>query len=150
MRLPNWKTKSTETEIAADPRRMQEAAWPDMFANLQSAYAELTNAQFELERRAAEIAETRDLVQQIVSSMSEALFLTDRAGRVVRANPAAASLLGCPEEAILGRPLATVCGTDMLPATPWKLMELAQGERVVSVEVDIQTASGEQIPVNFS
>ena len=56
MRLPNWKSKNTETEIEDDPRRMQEAAWPDMFANLQSAYAELTNAQFELERRAAEIA----------------------------------------------------------------------------------------------
>ena len=27
MRLPNWKTKSTETEIADDPRRMQEAAY---------------------------------------------------------------------------------------------------------------------------
>jgi PAS domain S-box-containing protein len=150
MRLPNWKFKAAETEAEDDPRRMQEAAWPDMFANLQSAYAELTNAQFELERRAAEIAETRDLVQQIVSSMSEALFLTDRAGRVVRANPAAAALLGCPEEAILGRSLAAICGTEELPATPWKLMELAQGERVLSVEADIQTASGLQIPVNFS
>src|SRR5215831_11349868 len=122
MRLPSWRFKNTETNDREDgARRLHEAAWPDMFANLQSAYAELTNAQFELERRAAEIAETRDLVQQIVSSMSEALFLTDRAGRVVRANPAAAALLGCGEEAILGRSLATVCGTDELPATPWKL-----------------------------
>ena len=67
-----------------ETRRAQEAAWPDMFANLHSAYAELTNAQFELERRSSEIAETRDLVQQIVTSMSEALFLTDRAGRGTR------------------------------------------------------------------
>ena len=36
------------------PRQVYEAAWPDMFASLQTAYAELTRAQFELERRTAE------------------------------------------------------------------------------------------------
>jgi PAS domain S-box-containing protein len=133
-----------------EARRAQEAAWPDMFANLQSAYAELTNAQFELERRASEIAETRDLVQQIVTSMSEALFLTDRAGRVIRANPAAANLLGCTEDAILGRPLSAVCGTEAIPATPWKLMEVAQGDKLARVDVDIQTARNETVPVSFA
>jgi PAS domain S-box-containing protein len=121
-----------------------------MFANLQGAYADLTNAQFELERRAAEISETRDLVQQIISSMSEALFLTDRAGRVIRANPAAAALLGCTEESLQGRSLASICNTEDLPATPWKLMEIANGNRTTSVDVDINAANGEQIPVNFS
>jgi PAS domain S-box-containing protein len=150
MRLPNWKSKPSDLTQDDDARRAQEAAWPDMFANLQSAYAELTNAQFELERRASEIAETRDLVQQIVTSMSEALFLTDRAGRVIRANPAAANLLGCNEEAILGRPLTSVCGTEDIPATPWKLMEVAQGDKCARVDVDIEIAHGEIVPVSFA
>ncbi len=150
MRLPNWKSKTSDLTQDDDARRAQEAAWPDMFANLQSAYAELTNAQFELERRASEIAETRDLVQQIVTSMSEALFLTDRAGRVIRANPAAANLLGCSEEAILGRPLTSVCGTEDIPATPWKLMEVAQGDKCARVDVDIEIAHGEIVPVSFA
>ncbi len=150
MRLPNWKSKPSELTHDDETRRTQEAAWPDMFANLQSAYAELTNAQFELERRASEIAETRDLVQQIVTSMSEALFLTDRAGRVIRANPAAANLLGCNEEAILGRPLTSVCGTEDIPATPWKLMEVAQGDKCARVDVDIELPNGETVPVSFA
>ncbi len=104
MRLPTWKFRNPEEEREENARKLHEAAWPDMFANLQSAYAELTNAQFELERRTAEIAETRDLFQQVISSMSEALFLTDRSGRVIRANPAAAALLECPETTILGAP----------------------------------------------
>src|SRR5215468_10265347 len=113
MRLPSWRFKNTETNDREDgARRLHEAAWPDMFANLQSAYTELTNAQFELERRTAEIAETRDLFQHVVSSMSEALFLTDRSGRVIRINPAAANLLEFPETAIIGRPLRAVCGTE--------------------------------------
>lgn len=151
MRLPNWRFRNSETpDREEEARRLHEAAWPDMFANLQSAYAELTNAQFELERRTAEIAETRDLFQQVISSMSEALFLTDRSGRVIRANPAAAALLECQETSILGRPLNSVCGTDEIPTTPWKLMEIAPTGRVANLETEIHTMSGGTIPVSFS
>ncbi|MBO0863246.1 MAG: PAS domain-containing protein, partial [Chloracidobacterium sp.] len=151
MRLPSWRSKNTETNGREDGvRQVREAAWPDMFANLQSAYAELTNTQFELERRAAEIAETRDLFQQVVSSMTEAVFLTDRSGRVIRANPAAATLLGCLESSILSRPLTVVCGSDAIPATPWKLMEIAPTGRLANVEIEIRTMEGEAIPVSFS
>ena len=151
MRLPSWKFKNTgANDREDDARRLHEAAWPDMFANLQSAYAELTNAQFELERRTAEIAETRDLFQQVISSMTEALFLTDRSGRVIRANPAAAALLECPETSIPGRPLTAVCGSDEIPATPWKLMEIAPTGRLINLEVDVRTMDGATIPVSFS
>ena len=150
MRLPGWKFKSVDDDREENARKLHEAAWPDMFANLQSAYAELTNAQFELERRTSEIAETRDLFQQVVSSMSEALFLTDRSGRVIRANPAAAALLECSETSILGRPLTAVCSSEEIPATPWKLMEMAPTGRLTNLEVDVRTLSGAQIPVSFS
>ncbi|HEV2668751.1 MAG TPA: PAS domain S-box protein, partial [Blastocatellia bacterium] len=149
--MPSWRSKNTETNDREDGvRRLRDAAWPDMFANLQSAYAELTSTQFELERRAAEIAETRDLFQQVVSSMTEAVFLTDRSGRVIRANPAAAALLGCLESSILGRPLAVVCGSDAIPATPWKLMEIAPTGRLSNLEIEVRTMDGEAIPVSFS
>jgi len=150
MRLPTWKFRNAEEEREENARRLHEAAWPDMFANLQSAYAELTNAQFELERRTAEISETRDLFQQVISSMSEALFLTDRSGRVIRANPAAAALLECQETSILGRPLTSVCGSDDIPATPWKLMEIAPTGRITNLDADIRTMGGAVIPVSFS
>ncbi|HMY76419.1 MAG TPA: PAS domain S-box protein, partial [Blastocatellia bacterium] len=150
MRLPTWKFRNVEEDRDENARRLHEAAWPDMFANLQSAYAELTNAQFELERRTAEISETRDLFQQVISSMSEALFLTDRSGRVIRANPAAAALLECQETSILGRPLSAVCGSDEIPATPWKLMEIAPTGRLTNLDADLRTMGGAVIPVSFS
>lgn len=150
MRLPTWKFRNVEEDREENARRLHEAAWPDMFANLQSAYAELTNAQFELERRTAEISETRDLFQQVISSMSEALFLTDRSGRVIRANPAAAALLECQETSILGRPLTAVCGSDEIPATPWKLMEIAPTGRITNLDADLRTMGGAVIPVSFS
>lgn len=150
MRLPGFKFRNVEEDRQDTARKMQDAAWPDMFANLQSAYAELTNAQFELERRTVEIAETRDLFQQVVSSMTEALFLTDRSGRVIRANPAAGALLEYTEDSIIGHSLAVVCGTEDIPATPWKLLEIAPNGRLTNLDIDIRTASDVVIPVSFS
>ena len=88
--------------------RPHEAGWPDMVVNLQSAYSELTRAQFVLEHHAAEIEAARDLFLQVIESMSEALFLMDRTGCVVRVNPAAVALLECEEANLVGRPFATV------------------------------------------
>jgi PAS domain S-box-containing protein len=150
MKFPGWKGKTTELNREEGARKLHEAAWPDMFANLQSAYAELSNTQFELERRTAEIAETRDVFQQVVSSMSEALFLTDRSGRVVRANPAAAALLGYPESALHGRPLTSVCASEVIPATPWKLVEMAPDGKLSNLEIDLPGPDGVLIPVSFS
>src|SRR5262245_118146 len=113
--------KVEPSEHSDEARLLQEAAWPDMFANLQGAYAELVNTRFELERSSEQVAETRDLYQQIIASTSEAFFMTDLAGRVILTNPAAAQLLECEEEAILNQELAAICGASELPATPWQI-----------------------------
>src|SRR5688500_10283404 len=111
-----------------------------MLASLQTSYAELTQTRFELERRAAEVEETRDLFQQVIASMSEALFLLDRAGRVVRTNPAAARLLACREDEVTGRRLADITGAGDIPTTPWRLLEHSPDGALVDLELDVCTA----------
>ena len=138
------------SEHGDEARQLQEAAWPDMFANLQGAYAELVNTRFELERSSEQVAETRDLYQQIVASTSEAFFLTDLAGRVILTNPAAALLLECEEEAILNQELAAICGVSELPATPWQLMQRERGGRLENLEVEVTTVKGARVPVSFN
>jgi PAS domain S-box-containing protein len=135
---------------APGARRLHEAAWPDVLANLQTAYSELTHTKFELERRAAEIGEARDLFQRVIESMSEALFLLDRAGRVVQANPAAAALLGCDEADLAGKPLVEVCGTDQMPTTPWQLLQRAPAGSLANLELEIRTPAGRAVPVGVS
>jgi hydrogenase large subunit len=123
-------------------QRIHEAAWPDMLANLQSAYAELAQAQFELERRSGEIEGARDLFQRVIESMSEALFLVDHTGHVIRTNPAAVALFGCRESDLLQQSFARVCGTDRIPATPWQLLERAPGGTLQDVDAEVATARG--------
>lgn len=136
--------------LSSPSQALHEAAWPDMLASLQTSYAELTQTRFELERRAAEVEETRDLFQQVIASMSEALFLLDRAGRVVRTNPAAARLLDRREEEITGRLLADVTGTHDIPTTPWRLLEHSPDGALVDLELDVCTATGDTVPVSVS
>ena len=131
-------------------QQSHETAWPDMFVNLQSAYAELTREQFELERRRAEIEAERDLFLEVIESMSEAWFLMDRTGRVVRVNPAAGALLECRETELMGRPLAEICHNDAIPATPWQLLERAPSGRLPHFDGDISTWTGRLVSISLS
>jgi PAS domain S-box-containing protein len=132
------------------PQQVYEAAWPDMFASLQTAYAELTRAQFELERRTAEVEAGRDLFYEVIESMSEAWLLIDRAGRVERVNPAAAALLECEEAELVGRPFAEICGGHPIPATPWELLERAPCGRLGPSDVELSTQAGRFVPLSIS
>jgi PAS domain-containing protein len=76
-----------------------------MLSNLYVAYGDLTRSQLELERRMAEIDETRELFERVIESMSEALFLMDVVGRIIRANRAAGALLECELVTLAGQAL---------------------------------------------
>ena len=130
--------------------RAHETTWPDMFVNLQTAYTELIRAQFELERRGAEIAAERDLFLEVIESMSEAWFLMDRLARVVRVNPAASALLECQTTEMLGRSFADICGSDALPATPWQLLERGPSGRLPLFDGEISTRTGRLVPISVS
>jgi two-component system, chemotaxis family, sensor kinase Cph1 len=139
-----------QTQRQSTPQEVYQAAWPDMFASLQTAYADLTRAQFELERRTAEIEAGRDLFLEVIESMSEAWLLMDRVGRVQRVNPAAAALLECEEAELIGRSLAEICGSDAIPATPWHLLDRAPSGRLSHFDVEITTQAGRPVPVSIS
>ncbi len=126
-----------------------QAAWPDMFVNLQTAYAELTEIRRQLERRKDEIEEGRDLFEQVLESMSEALFLVDHGGRVLRANRAAGELLARADAELLGRPLAE-CFEEAVPDTPWKVLERSARGRLTGLDVQAVAAGGRRVPVSLS
>ena len=56
------------------------------------------------------------LLQAIVEGTSDAVFVKDLEGRYLLANDAAATLLGHPREAIIGRTDADLCGRDQAAA----------------------------------
>lgn len=132
-------------------KEAHEAAWPDMFQSLQEAYAELSRTEHELEQRAAEIQETRDLFAQVIESMSEALFLLDVSGRVMRANRAAARLLEVEPEELEDEPFSEVSGNPDIPATPWEIAaQRREGREPTDFDAAVVTRSGAEVPALVS
>ena len=70
---------------------------------LVSTYNRLQQTTRQLNRQLREQFETMD---QVFSSMADALVLLDRDGRVVEVNPAAAALIGLPAEQLEGQQIA--------------------------------------------
>lgn len=142
------RTARSAVERAGDT--LHDAAWPDMFDSLQAAYAELAESRSELERRTGEIDETRELFEQVIDSMSEALFLLDTRGRVVRINAAAAALLATGAEEIAGRPFQEVWDEPRIPTTPWELLERAPDGTLADIDVEVRRPGKPPVPTSVS
>jgi len=125
-------------------------AWPDMFVNLQTAYAELTQTQFDLEQHAQELAEARDLFAQTLTTLTEGLFVADQTGRVTQVNRTATELLGLPAADVIGRPLAEFWAGANVPTTPWLILKHDANGRFGPIETMLLTAQGAPMPVSLS
>lgn len=131
-----------------EARLLHEAAWPDLFGSLQAAYAELTQAQRELEERESDVRGTRDLLRRVLESMSEAVLLLDCGGRVVEANPAAEEMFGAAADGLSGQPLDRVCGTDEIPATPQRLLQRSSDGTLTDLLITVTDGGGRSLPVD--
>jgi diguanylate cyclase (GGDEF)-like protein/PAS domain S-box-containing protein len=66
----------------------------------------------QLRERLRKTTISRDYLDKVLGSMSEALLLTGRDGRITRANAAACRVLDRQEAELLGRPIAELIGPD--------------------------------------
>lgn len=130
--------------------RAIDAAWPDLLSNLQVAYTDLVKTRFDLERRADELQAAHDLVQQVITSMSEALFLLDTAGRIIRTNPAGLALLGIPEEACINRPLSDFFPNPEVPTSSRKILAQWPEGVITNLETELPTAAKGLVPASLS
>ncbi len=137
-------------DLPTRPDRAVRAAWPDLFANLQSAYAKVIDTQFELERQAAELEDSRDLLRQVIASMSEALFLLDRTGRVMQVNLSALELVGLDEAHCVGQLFSKICPDPQAPTSAWKILNKSPRGSLIGLETGVRTADGRLHPVSLS
>ncbi|SFI46506.1 sensor histidine kinase [Albimonas pacifica] len=128
---------------------LTDAAWMDVLHAVDRTYAELVDYQEQLERQNAETAMLRRFMESVLGSVSDALIVVDRQGRVEEASRSLSVLLGRERAETLGRPLA-----DLLPqASRAPLAEVV--ERVIAArrpdtaEADLLTSDG-PAPFEFS
>lgn len=151
-----WLTQAGERRLIA----FSGSALPA--AHLGASYTILTGIDIterkrlekrELERQAAKTEETLDLLQRLIDSMSESMFLVDFSGRVKKANRAARELLGAGAKDPVGGRFSDSFSKPLppnakIPTSPLQLLQRAPGGKLY-LETEIQVSAG-QIPLSVS
>lgn len=107
----------------------------------------------ELDRQSAKTEETLDLLQRLIDSMSEALILVDFAGRIKKANRAAAELLGRNDKNLAGERFSDLVleltpANPKIPASPLQLVRRSAGGKLY-LETELH-AGGRLVPISAS
>ena len=129
---------------------IRESSRPDLFEYLQAVSSELIQSQRELDRRAREIDEIRDLFERLIESMSDALFLLDDNGQVLRVNRAATVLVQRRAEELSGQLFSNLSGASRIPATAPEVLALAPSGSLSNLEATLPDATGRPTPVSIS
>jgi diguanylate cyclase (GGDEF)-like protein/PAS domain S-box-containing protein len=87
---------------------------------------------------------SRDYLDKVLASMSEALLLAGSDGLITRANPAACRLLEQREAQLLGRPVTELVASDRLG--DFELTDLDGRAK----ETALLTGSGQEVPVSYT
>jgi diguanylate cyclase (GGDEF)-like protein/PAS domain S-box-containing protein len=144
-----WRTgRRVEQPIAALIRGAERIGQGDYTRPLDTwRRGELGELQRALERMRGRLRQTtvnRNYLQNVLNSMTDAVFVTSPEGVMKVANAAACKLLGCAESELAGRNIASI-----LEERERKLFELQQAAQETR-ETIVQTRDGQTIPVSLS
>lgn len=104
------------------------------------------------ERRRSEMARNRlaDELALILDSVAEGIYGFDVTGRCTMMNRAAASMLGCEREALIGSMVEGIHRTETEPGAPSLLQLIASGASTHVAEGTFAAVDGRVLPVEFS
>ena len=109
---------------------------------------------YECLRMASEtqIAEERDRLRAVISSIATGLFILDKEGLVALANPEASRLLGFEEGELAGRSFFEITSGVKYTGVceDWIHEQIAEGETDRREDVQFQSSDGTLLPVSFS
>ncbi|HEY9810775.1 MAG TPA: adenylate/guanylate cyclase domain-containing protein [Halomicronema sp.] len=96
------------------------------------------------------LSNSRNYINQIISSMAEALVVTKASGEIKSVNPAARSLFGYQEKELEGQNISTLIANKSFLNLIAEEDILVEGELVKDVELPCYTKAGKKITVEFS
>jgi two-component system NtrC family sensor kinase len=130
----------------------EENVWIQIIRQMESLYAQLADAQSDIEERARQLGEAKELADNIIRSMNDALIVLDAAGRVSMVNAAAARMFGYPEQEMLGMELSALVPEKSAAQWRWPRLRgrIAQEGGSAELETSWQDARGRRIPCGVS
>jgi len=86
----------------------------------------------------------------VVECANDLVISLDSDGRIVTWNRAAESISGLKTEQIKGQSLLSLCAIEQRPVMAEMLRRLARGESIQNTEVNLLTASGQEVPIAWN
>jgi diguanylate cyclase (GGDEF)-like protein/PAS domain S-box-containing protein len=117
---------------------------PPSFVVRRDVIGELQEALERMRQRLRQTTINRHYLTSVLSSMTDAVFVTSPDGVIRIANRSACKLLGYAEEELIGRSIAVIL--DERERTHFDLLEAAQS----TSESVVRTRQGQTIPVSFA
>ncbi len=127
-------------------RRVDDRAWIEVIERMDNIYADLVNYQIELEEKNAELENTKNFVQSVISSISDILIVCDVNGAIQRVNPELESVIGLSADELQGQPLSTLISSDyqdMIAEFP----EHIRSGSIIDCEIDLIDKNHQTIPM---
>ncbi|HEY9810778.1 MAG TPA: PAS domain S-box protein [Halomicronema sp.] len=91
------------------------------------------------------LSESEAYLNKIVSSIADALIVTNLSGKIKQVNRAVQELFGYSESELLGQPISMIFGSQIQWPHPWE-----KNEKSSQIEVTCKTKKQEKITVAFS
>lgn len=97
------------------------------------------------------LAASKEYIDKIITSMADALLVTNRAGKIKRVNPAAIDLFGYPEDELIEQHISRIIvDTKFLAFNQEYLLSASSKDVVRNADVFCKSKLGKEIIISFS
>lgn len=139
---------SPGTEVAGATRG--EDVWIEVINKMDEVYNDLLQYEVALEEKNQALEDSQQFISSVLTSMSDLLIVTNRAGVIESVNRALASMLGAEAEALKKRTLFDLFADEESRVHATELFAEQRGTTVEDCEVRLRAANGSEIPVSMN
>lgn len=123
-----------------------DQAWIEVIQHMDSIYADLVRHQVELEEKNAELENTQNFIQSVISSISDILIVCDINGYIQQVNKALEKVVNKTSSELTGKPFNTLI-SDKYQAMVAQFSEHIRSDAIADCEIDLVNASNVSVPL---
>lgn len=127
-----------------------EDVWIDVIHKMDEVYNDLLQYEVALEEKNQALEDSQQFISSVLTSMSDLLIVTNRAGIVESVNQALASMLGVDAESLRKRTVFDLFADEASRAHATGLFAEQHGASFEDREMRLRAANGSEIPVSLN
>jgi two-component system sensor histidine kinase HupT/HoxJ len=149
-RLRSSPAASLKPATAPAEANAGEDVWLDVIHKMDEVYNDLLEYEVALEEKNQALEDSQQFIVSVLTSMSDMLIVTNRAGIIESVNQALASMLGMDAESLKKRAVFDLFADEESRAHATELFAEQRGAPFEDREMRLRAANGSEIPVSLN